>query len=270
MRHDTAALSEIVGALMLVLVVASASTGIALFVQQEQKQTNAQKQLELDRELEVLGFSHLVPQLNATQSLQDRWGNFSVTVSSLHLKESTILGLSINGEQVENYNLTRFNRTSELWEDEWLNHTSMPEIAARENVTLFFYLPNATFSGEVVLVTDAITLEILTGRTNTYSVSFVPPTAVALPRVESARNQTGEYNHTVMLDGSLSDHPEGAGRIVRWTWTIDNDGDGVIDETILGRIARGFQCDGVERDIFLEVTDRNGMVGRDEILDHTC
>src|SRR5438105_2300978 len=89
------AVSEIVGALMLVLVVSSAAFGFGLFLHQQQKETQAQQAAELAVKLEKVAVQGVLPDAAAdacagTPAPAGTWSGLAFTLTSRHLHDSTL------------------------------------------------------------------------------------------------------------------------------------------------------------------------------------
>jgi flagellin-like protein len=261
-RYADEAVSEIVGALILILVVTVAGTAIAGFVMQQQKQAQAEKSFEQARALEHVEVASIRPTL-ATSG--DRWTALNFTLMNAHGDTSTITGLTLNGERARSATVERYNRTTNAWETAAWSYTDELDLAPEERI--FANLTATDFdTPPTILVTDAIQLDVSTARLNHFERDFLPPSALALVDVKSIPNGTG-YNDTVILDGTQSDAPDASARIVRWDWNVNGGG---FTMTLQGRLARGYVCDGTAHDITLRVTDNFGLFATDTILGYAC
>src|SRR5690348_9978222 len=102
-------LSEIVGALMLVLIVVVAATALSAFVASYQKQLQAEQAIHQDRTLESLTILHAAPPLNATET---KLAQLQFTVASLSVNPSTITRIEINHQPLQQYNTSRLDLAS--------------------------------------------------------------------------------------------------------------------------------------------------------------
>jgi hypothetical protein len=104
---------------------------------------------------------------------------------------------------------------------------------------------------------DAIIVEAITLRGNSFKRVFYPPSAIIEINTESQWNpDIGNYSDFMILDGSLSDHP-GDGFIVKWNWTIH-----ISSSTSITRYGRKVRVDLPIDSIDLLVTDNFGMKGK--------
>lgn len=102
-RTDERGVSEIVGALMLVVVVSSAVFGFGLFLSQQAKLTQEQKAAELQRQLEQLEIGSVLPLADAFDGsctpiggIDDSWHSLAFRVTSRHLRDSTLTAFRVN------------------------------------------------------------------------------------------------------------------------------------------------------------------------------
>ena len=261
LRRDEAALSEIVGALMLVVIVVAAGTSLGAFLLHKQKQVQAQEQAELQRALESLLVTDLDPELNTTAG--DRWLSFNVTLVSLHERTSRILSIEVNDHPARSWATYRLNQTSGQYEAEAWTHDQTLRVAPRERLHIILDVDDGLFGAPVLSTTDRVDVRFMTDLGNTFGRAFLPPGAIAQVLTQEQWNGTG-FEPFVVLDGSLSDAPDGSS-LVRWNWTVDpGTGD---EQTLHGRKVRvEFPSSGIDHTIRLEVTDEFGMKATDEIV----
>jgi hypothetical protein len=260
---------------MLTLIVVTAATAFAIFTSQKQKEIqdadlyNTQRNLE---QIEILGIEQIIYDTTTGNLI-----NISFNIGSMHAKDSLITSLSLNGYLLKNFNLTRQNLSSESWK---LNFTT--GIYEKVGIGSDIYYPLTILAHERVILTidnvtinntswsllkpknvnitanDPLQCDISTNLVNTFSKTFIPPTAIIQIVTESQWNSTGlKYEPFLILDGSLSDHP-GSGQIIRWDWTFNH--------TILPLSGRKIRApdeltDGTPYTITLMVTDLYGMSG---------
>ena len=93
LANDPSAISEIVGALMLVLIVVIAASAFAVFISQQQKIAQ-DNQLIKDQKT---GESLLISSLRTNSTDKTDWAIVNITISSLHQGSSEIDRISING-----------------------------------------------------------------------------------------------------------------------------------------------------------------------------
>lgn len=262
LRGDEAGVSEVVGALMLVLVVLSAATSFGLFIQDQQEKVQRQKATAGLRALESIEVLAVAPELNATAG--DRWLTLNFTVASLHGEATRLRDVRLNGAALESYTLWRQNRTSGGLDREDVAAPDAPRLLAHERVFLLVEVDAAAFVPQVVYTVDAVAVELATERNNLFGRTFLPPEALAVVDVQSHWNGTA-YVDTPVLDGSLSGHPDPRGRIVRWSWSVDG------GASFLGRrVLAPFACDGATHDVELVVADASGLLATSLLTNVSC
>lgn len=235
-RQDETGVSEIVGALMLVVVVSSAAFGFGVFLHQQAKQTQAQKAADLERKLERVEVTSVLP-LDAdfdaacTPTAADgSWNVLTFTFTSTHLHATHVDGLRLNGMAV------RYAKVGATTYDFSLAPTD-PAYAAfvvqpRQQVAVV--LPNvetdASATGACssaqpyslftaptpIATTAALHVELLTSLTNDFERVFVPPTAVA--SLEPVAGAAATYS----LVGTASAASGDGTFLVQWTWSLSD------------------------------------------------
>jgi flagellin-like protein len=257
-RRDERGLSEIVGALLLVLVVVSASAAFALFVNDRQKAIQEQQLLETQRSLEDVGIVSLRTVQNGSFPT---WDVLNFTITSEHTATSWVTSFRINGHVVRQWETWRFNASTLDWESGAANYTRPFGIAPREqlyvafNNTTSFFEPGLNFS-----TAGYVEIEVITTLQNSFKRAFLPPSAVALVTTENLWNGAA-FDTVVVLDATESE-PEAGASIVAYSWNVTPDN---IDAT--GRKARAtFGSTGINHTITLTVTDGFGMKDTDTIV----
>jgi flagellin-like protein len=286
--------SNVVGALMLILIVISASTAIAVFIAQTQEVKQQAEMAALRRSLENLDIIEVKPDYNDSGILNITY----FSVANFHSEDIRLNSVFINGlplytlpninftikrgdQALENWSYTtrgfkrwsRWNESngwkniSELWDVS--NITPHPlYIHPRELIT--FRLTNLnekTISPVLGLIIDdktPITIKVTTVLTNVFEETFFPPTTIIMIKTEALWNGSN-YQGYIILDGSLSDHP-GNGYIAQWYWTIENATDpNIYNWSNQGRKIRAEfneSQNNVKYIIKLEVIDNFGMRGK--------
>ncbi|MBN1280531.1 MAG: PKD domain-containing protein [Candidatus Thermoplasmatota archaeon] len=249
--YEEQAVSIIIGALMLTVIVVSAATAFAVFTSQKQKELQEAQYASLQRDLEQLAITRISTiHYNSSNHLE----NISCSIVSLHADDSRIISMSLNGNYLRYFHLTRQDYTLEEWK---INSTTgeyvLQSVTDSQGAVIYngstsfntsnekySYYPLTVLSRERVLLTidnasstsvflirhilsnDAITLSVYTSLTNEFSKTFYPPTAIIRLITESQWNSTSnDYESVIILDGSLSDHPSLDAYIVSWIWTVD-------------------------------------------------
>lgn len=246
-RTDDAAVSEVVGALLLVLIVTSAASAFAIFSAKQRERTEEQKLLEQSRALEKLQVLSVDPTANVAET---DWTDLAFTVLSQHLERSDIIGLEVTGTALKQFTLERADLTTDPID---LLAADVGKIEPRERFRIMVDLATDGASGPILLPVDApVTLKIHTGRLNTFERSFIPPTAVALVDVKSVAAGGGTFNNFAVLDASHSDSADPATRIVKWQWSLDRiiSGVGTTDlSTTLTAAANTFTASDVGKTV---------------------
>jgi len=227
---DDRAVSEIVGALLLIVIVASAAFGLGVFLSAQAKATEAQKAAELQKSLEKLEVAAIRPvdALDAAcaSGSDGTWDALNVTVRSDHLHDSRIIGLRVNGHPA------RFVTVLGTTYDFDVAGTSIP-LAARASLTLQLTDVDPHASGgacpptpdyslfgdrasQALATSDALEVTVETDLLNDFTRVAVPPSAVAA--LEAAPG----LNATYSLVGTASTAAEGS-YLVRWTWDVWQD-----------------------------------------------
>ena len=136
-----------------------------------------------------------------------------------------------------------------------------------ENVNLFINISDNFFEGSLsFLINDYVKVDLFTTLLNTFSETFIPPTAIVNMEIESYWDMSlNNYTQVTVLDGSLSDHP-GNGFILQWNWHIENVTDPSDSMDLSGRMVRAtFAHHDTNYYVNLTVEDNFGMVGMDSV-----
>jgi len=97
-RQDEAGVSEIVGALMLVVVVSSAAFGFGVFLHQQAKVTQAQKAQDAAVKAEHVDVRAILP-VDLPYAGHAGWDRVAVTLTNLNTKDVRITSFRLNGQQ---------------------------------------------------------------------------------------------------------------------------------------------------------------------------
>jgi flagellin-like protein len=216
LANDSSAISEIVGALMLVLIVVIAASSFAIFISQQQKIQQDNQLIKDQKAGESLLISSL--RTNATTD-GEYWSSLNITVSSLDQGSSQIDRLSINGYPLKSFHVERLNATTNKVDYEQMNYSQMFIIPSQQIVNI--NVSQSDFFGSVKLRVDSsIEYELFTAYSNEFEKIFYPPTAIISVDTESQWNSSAlNYTPFLILDGSQSDQP-GDSTIAAWNWTI--------------------------------------------------
>jgi hypothetical protein len=233
-RQDESGVSEIVGALMLVVVVSSAAFGFGIFLHQQAKVTQAQKAADQERKLEALDLLAISPvstdfadagcTLDAGEA---DWNALSITIASRHLHESTLTQLSVNGLVAKTVRVGATTYDFSLPPTD-PGYASLV-VPARATVTLildnvaddeagctpaYSFFAGAPLASAPLPTTGGLDVQVVTVLGNHLEKAFLPPTATA--SLEPTPGAAGTY----VLVGSGSQAGSEGAFLVRWDWEV--------------------------------------------------
>ena len=265
LRGDARGLSEIVGTLILVLIVVSAATVFAAFVATYEKQLLAQEAVTHQRSLEslvVFGIS-----LQAQNNLPNLIANLSFTVASETVDTVMLSGLTVNGNEVTQWNYTDLSTGAPASGvvPVALGISIPPfdkfEISLDVNVSSLSY---SLATAASIPLTSYLEISAFTTLSNEFTAVFLPPTAIALVSLGEIYNaSSGTYSPEPMLDGTTS-FQTGNATILKWSWNVTNatttslfTGEEVPDPQLTS---------GGPFTITLTLTNSDGLMGTDTIV----
>jgi flagellin-like protein len=254
--NDPSAVSEVVGALMLVLVVVVAASSFAVFISQQQK-IQQDNQLIQDRQA---GESILISSLRTNISTDKTyWSSLNITISSLHEGTSEIDRISIDNHVLRTFHVSRYNETTNTYEYIQLNFYQKFIITSQQTVNLNVSISDFFETGLKISTDGPIIIDLYTAYLNSFDKVFYAPTPIININVESQWNSSSKnYEPFLILDGSNSDQP-GDTTISRWNWTVDCDGTNYSVQD--GRKVRFDPPVTGRYNITLLVENANGMIG---------
>lgn len=281
LRKDDSAISEIVGALLLVLVVSSAAFGFGLFLHDQAELTQQQKAAEKERQLESLEVLSIAPvstDFADADCVLDAgaadWNSLAITVASRHLKDSLLEGITVNGLQVKQAKVgaSTYDFTKVPGDPGYV----APVVKARDTATLLLENvadnsagcePAFSFAGVPPTVpplptTAGIEVRLLTALTNTFERAFIPPSPLA------ALEPTPGVANSFTLVGTGSVPGTADAFLVKWEWKVVEAVDPAVADCTNAAIATptGHRAQ-VGTDtlnnycVQLTVTDNNGLTG---------
>lgn len=273
--------SEIIGALMLTLIVVAAATSFFVFLsdQQEDYQANENKKSRIENEaITVSGFS---PYLNAAET---HWDLLRIDISSEWLHESTINSIQINDievKQIWSYDPTSWDPATPSTGISVVQLADKVELGERDILNYLVFLDQtADFydsSDHTIPITKYVKIEITTDYRNTFSESYIPPTAILNIETDVFWDASVPgFQNMIVFDGSESEHTTEDAYIVEWKWESRIDSDGTspwnyntdefgyssADDPLYGEKVRAdndFDVTGQYHEIRLTVTDNYGM-----------
>lgn len=265
LRRSGRGISEIVGALMLVLIVVVAATSLAVFVAQYQKQLQAQQALTHNRQLENLGILHVTPFVPAGASA---WVSLNITVSSLDVNPSVVDEITINDQPVKQYTVWELNLGTGNFSSQVVPGGGTLNLSGTEqvNVNVSFNQSSPSFSFYsptfAIPLTSYLKIDLLTGLQNDFTRAFIPPTAVAVIDPLVTFNGTA-YNTVPVLDGSSS-FQAGNSSIIGWSWFVVPIGGAGAFPLFGEKVVLNASVPPplVTYNITLTVTDTDGLVGQ--------
>ncbi|MCI4341019.1 MAG: hypothetical protein L3K11_01375 [Thermoplasmata archaeon] len=264
-RLGRRALSEIVGALMLVLIVVVAATAFSAFVATYQKQLQAEQAIQHNRALESIDIIRVSPTLNVSAHT---WAAFNFTIVSLDINPTVITSASVNGQPLRQYSAIALNLSTGATEQITIGAGGELALGAREQ---FNILVNATpgssssfyASATSIPFTSFVQLELFTAYGNDFKGAFIPPTAIAtISALQSFNN--GTPTTIPLLDGSNSFQP-GNATIVAWNWNVTPGSESGLGEKLAAPYLVHVSGPPVMYTIFLNVTNSDGLIGFDQI-----
>jgi flagellin-like protein len=258
--NDSSAISEIVGALMLVLIVVIAASAFAVFISQQQKIQQDNQLIKDQKAGEIVLISSLTTQIDKTNGVIK---NINVTISNAHQGNSLIDQISFNNYVLQNCSMLWYNESTNKYETtSLLNLSSKLLLVSQKSVFLSVnvsdpseFLQRVSFSSD-----QSIQVSLFTSYLNDFSKAFFAPTPIIKIDIESQWNSSANnYTPFLILDGSQSDQP-GDSTILNWNWTIEHPGETNITE--FGRKIRfDPMAPSLPYNITLKVTNSNGLIG---------
>ncbi len=263
-KSDQAAVSEIIGALMLVLIVVVAASSFAVFISEEQKNAQAQQLANQQRELESIDAISLTPIADVAD--QNRWDMLTFNIANLETAQTFITYFSLNGEAVQAYEINGSGDSSwtnmNMGEDLILGPLEQVQVRVDVSQTNWSSGKPSIDASTPFLVTDYIKIDIFTSKLNDFSKTFVPPTALGVIDTETQWDAaTDEYESFLILDGTQSMAFGNSTYIVSWSWSIVNS---TVNENIQlsgSKVRLDLLNSNFNSTITLTVTDSNGMIG---------
>jgi hypothetical protein len=273
LKKDRSGVSEIVGAMMLVLIVVIAASSFAIFLSQYQASEQAQRLDDQKRTQEKIKITSIVPLDDDDDGM---WDSFNFTITSLHNERSEISRMAINDNTVRQFTVWRISEYTGMLEDQEYEAGDTLILSAREAMTVLVEVAdfNSMYNPSAVYSTDGyVKMDIITGWMNSFSKTFAPPSSVATHSPGSWYNTyTGQYEYYVTLNGRSSVGYDGA-YIMSWNWTVKSTNytdptnlTDIVWTNATGSVCRvDFPFQDAFNEVTLTVTDNFGMIGRSTI-----
>ncbi|MCI4340189.1 MAG: type IV pilin [Thermoplasmata archaeon] len=262
-RRDVRAISEVVGALMLVLIVVVAATSLAIFVASYQKQLQAERAVTQERSLEHLTIIHATPTLSSGGT---NWSVLNFSLASLYINPSTVTEITLNDQPLRQYSAWTLDLASGTFVAIVVGPGGQLSLTPREqvNVVVDFNASSTNFSfydpSFVLHTTDYVKIDVFTQLLNDFNRVFIPPTAIAL--VTPLQTLNGSNFTTIpILDGTQSFATANTS-IVSWAWQVTPDNVNVSGEKAVATFNGSISL----HTILLVVTDNDGLIGTDTIF----
>ena len=217
---DSNAVSEVVGALMLVLVVVIAASSFAVFISQQQKIQQDNQLIKDEQSGESLLISSLKTNISEDGTF---WTSLNASISSLHQGNSNIDQISINKHVLRSFHVARFNETTSTFEYVKYYYYQQFTITSQQTVNINVSTSDFLETGLKISTNGAIALDLYTAYSNEFSKVFYSPAPIISINVESQWNSTTtdpHFDSYLILDGSQSDQP-GDSTIIKWNWTAE-------------------------------------------------
>ncbi len=250
--------------MMLVLIVVVAASSFAIFFSQYQEAEQTKRLDDQKRAQEKLQVISIVSEL--VEDDMTSWQSFNFTIASLHNERSEIIRMAINDQLVWQFDVWRVDPYSGKFVKDALTAEDRMTIGPREEVSVLVDVETGMYNAAASFSTNGfVKMDILTGMSNSFSKSFIPPSAVATHSIGSMANRSegakpGALDYYVTLNGGSSVANSGA-YIVSWNWTVEstNKSSTWKGETF-GKVVRmDLPCVGGLHVVTLTVTDNFGM-----------
>jgi hypothetical protein len=266
MRDDLeAGVSEIVGALLLILIVSTAAIGLGSFVLQQQKVSQAQQALEHEKELERLEVRSIEPQDSPACATDSQgpsdWDCMVITLTSVSVEDAKLDGILLDGMSVTNANTDATgSQPSDIHFDRPESRLAMP---SRATVNLLVVLQPSDFSGSFGPLSKSanVKVELLTDRGNHVERTFVLPDPLPIVRTQSFTSGGGTPTTTTsyILDGTGSSAVGEGSYLVSWTWTVQGGACGPATYAGPTVVAACVSAPATTYTVIFSVKDNHGM-----------
>lgn len=243
--------------MLLIVIVFTAATSLALFVQAKQADLQERDRLDTMRELERIE----ILDVDVVESaMGDTWDTMNFTVVDFHFAESRVTDLQLGDQRLENVTLWRRapgGTVSNETVDFSLGDTMV--LQAREQVAIEVDLTRTHWGQNPDNDTESpLAMRIYTEFGNRFDRTYLVPSAIPIVTTESQWNATNtSYEEFLILDGTQSDHPDPASRIVSYEWTVTDPSTGESKHS--GRKVRFDPDQSGVYTITLRVVDDHGL-----------
>jgi flagellin-like protein len=222
---DNKGVSEVIGALVLTLIVIASLSAFFLFISEQQDEYQKNEELKDNIESETLIISDIRLFDDNPSDTTYEWNKIEITISSEWIKDSDINSISINDNELSQ--IWSFDPSTPGTKSDVIPLSSPIEIEKRDRFS-FLIVPDDPLdyyqasAAQAIGYSDLIKIEINTEYLNTFSRTFIPPTALFL--VDSEPYWDGsQWLPMVTMDGTSSYTSDERSYLVSWDWTIIND-----------------------------------------------
>jgi flagellin-like protein len=134
LSKDSRGISEIVGAMMLILIVVIAAGSLAVFVSEQQESMQEKERLQQKIDNEEMQITSVIPHLNAADPTQ--WDYVNFTISNLNIENSEIVTIRINDHTLRTGDIWRYNHTLDKFEMETMSYQDHIEFESLEQASI--------------------------------------------------------------------------------------------------------------------------------------
>lgn len=206
--------SEVVGAMLLIVVAIIAVSGVAVMVAEMQKNA-AERQSNIEAiENENLKIMSIIPTLNDTDPT--RFSALRINVMNLNSQESRVAAVLINGRPADNITSTDQYNTPRNFS--YYDRLIIPAGQSRNIDVNFSGDANSFANGHNVSALETLKITIFTAGANTFTRIFTPPKALIKTSIETEDIGVAQRD-ILLLDGSDSFDD---GSITGYNWSIGN------------------------------------------------
>jgi hypothetical protein len=207
--------SEVVGALLIILILISALASLAFFLSTSQKQAQVRNSYlsgVQDDDLQIID-AQFWPSVDHPGD----WANMNVTIENLSTQGSELAAIGVNGSWLRGW-----DEVDPLMSLGPVNNAVPLAIPSKASVSVELSFTNATDFpygiDNIPSISSPMTIVVESASGNFFSKLYSPPTAIGTASTQTA-NYGGVTRDTIDLDGSKSQAVGGS--IQSYSWRID-------------------------------------------------